>query len=224
MTIKIVTTESIDLTRTRSPALPVAPTEYSRQYADQLNSILRLYFNTLDNFVGQLNAGASSTVTGLRLPYGAFQDGTTQTAANTTTAYPITFNTTDFSNGVTMVSGSRFTVANAGIYNLQFSVQLSNSVNATEDIDIWFRKNGTDIPASNSRFGLAPRKDASNPFHIIAGLNYFVDMQANDYVQLVWCTSNVDANIKNYAAGTSPTRPSIPSVIATMTFVSALPT
>jgi hypothetical protein len=123
-----------------------------------------------------------------------------------------------------MVSGSRITVANAGMYNLQFSVQLNNSVNATEDIDIWFRKNGTDIPASNSRFGLAPRKDVSNPFHIIAGLNYFVDMQANDYVQLVWCTSNVGANIINYAAGTSPTRPSIPSVIATMTFVSALPT
>jgi hypothetical protein len=48
-------------------------------------------------------------------------------------------------------------------------------------------------------------------------------MQANDYVELVWRTSNVGANIINYAAGTSPTRPSIPSVIATMTFVSALP-
>ena len=224
MTTQIVTTEVLDLTRTKAPALPIAPVDYSRQYLDQLNNVLRLYFSQLDNFIAQLNAGATSTVTGLRLPYGAFQDSTTQTAANTTTAYPITFNTTDFSNGVTMVSGSRITVANAGIYNLQFSVQLNNSVNATEDIDIWFRKNGTDIPASNSRFGLAPRKDVSNPFHIIAGLNYFVDMQANDYVQLVWCTSNVDANIKNYAAGTSPTRPSIPSVIATMTFVSALPT
>ena len=224
MTTQIVTTEVLDLTRTKAPALPIAPVDYSRQYLDQLNNVLRLYFSQLDNFIAQLNAGATSTVAGLRLPYGAFQDSTTQTAANTTTAYPITFNTTDFSNGVTMVSGSRITVANAGMYNLQFSVQLNNSVNATEDIDIWFRKNGTDIPASNSRFGLAPRKDVSNPFHIIAGLNYFVDMQANDYVQLVWCTSNVDANIKNYAAGTSPTRPSIPSVIATMTFVSALPT
>ena len=224
MTNKIVTTESIELTRTRSPALPLAPTEYERQYQDQLNNILRLYFNTLDNFVGQLNAGASSTVTGLRLPYGAFQDGTTQTAANTTTAYPITFNTTDFSNGVTMVSGSRFTVANAGIYNLQFSIQLENLTTTIESIDIWFRKNGTDIPASNSRFGVSARKGAGNPSHLIAGLNYFIDMQANDYVELVWCTTDVLAKIIAYAAGTSPTRPSIPSVIATMTFVSALPT
>jgi hypothetical protein len=216
----IITIEGDVLTQTTPPALPHATEQYSRQYHDQMNNVLRLYFNTLNNLISQLRASATST---LRLPYGAFQDSTTQTAANTTTAYPITFNTTDFSNGVTMVSGSRFTVANAGMYNLQFSVQLNNSVNATEDIDIWFRKNGTNIPASNSRFGLAPRKDASNPFHIIAGLNYFVDMQANDYVELVWRTSNVGANIINYAAGTSPTRPSIPSVIATMTFVSALP-
>lgn len=220
MTTSIITIEGDVLTQTTPPALPHATEQYSRQYHDQMNNVLRLYFNTLNNLISQLRASASTTLT---LPYGAFQDSTTQTAANTTTAYPITFDTTDFSNGVTMVSGSRFTVTNAGLYNLQFSVQLNNSVNATEDIDIWFRKNGTDIPASNSRFGLAPRKDASNPFHIIAGLNYFVDMQANDYVQLVWRTSNVGANIINYAVGTSPTRPSVPSVIATLTFVSALP-
>jgi hypothetical protein len=122
-----------------------------------------------------------------------------------------------------MVSGSRFTVANAGMYNLQFSVQLNNTTNDTQDIDVWFRENGTDIPASNSRFGLAPRKSPSEPFHIIAGLNYFIKMQANDYVELIWRTSNVGADIVAYPAGTSPTRPSIPSVIATLTFVSKLP-
>jgi len=224
MTVKIVTTESIDLTRTRSPALPVAPTEYSRQYADQLNSILRLYFNTLDNFVGQLNAGASSTVTGLRLPYGAFQDSTSQTAASTTVAYPITFNTTDYSNGVTLESSSRIKAAYAGMYNVQFSVQLENTTNAPVDIEIWFRKNGTNIAASNSRFGLAARKNPGDPFHVIAGLNLIVDLQVNQYVELVWRTSDVGAGIAAYTAGTSPTRPAIPSIILTMTFVSALPT
>jgi hypothetical protein len=223
MTTSVITIEGDVLTQTTPPALPHAPDQYSRQYHDQMNNVLRLYFSTLNNLISQLKASGSTTITTLKFPYGAFQDGTTQTAANTTTAYPITFNTTDFSNGVTMVSSSRFTVANAGMYNLQFSVQLDNSTNNAVDVDIWFRKNGTDIPASNSRFGLAPRKSAGDPFHIIAGLNYFVDMQANDYVQLVWRTSDVGATIKNYAAGASPTRPSIPSVIATMTFVSALP-
>ena len=216
----IITIEGDVLTQTTPPALPHATDQYSRQYHDQMNNVLRLYFNTLNNLISQLRASATST---LRLPYGAFQDSTTQTAANTTTAYPITFNTTDFSNGVTMVSGSRFTVTNAGLYNLQFSVQIQNTTNAPHDIDIWFRKNGTNIPASNSRFGLAARKNPGDPFHVIAALNYFIDLQATEYVELVWCTGDVGAGLIAYAAGTSPTRPSIPSVIATMTFVSALP-
>jgi hypothetical protein len=210
-----------NLSNTSAPALPFAPTAYSREYQDILNNILRIYFLGVDNAVNNLLSGTGGQY--LAAPYGAFQDSTTQIAANTTTAYPITFNTTDFSNGVTMVSGSRFTVANAGMYNLQFSVQLDNSTNNAVDIDIWFRKNGTDIPASNSRFGSAPRKSAGDPFHIIAGLNYFIDMQANDYVELIWRTSDVGATIKNYAAGTNPTRPAIPSVIGTLTFVSRLP-
>ena len=222
MTTSIVVTESIELNRTKAPQLPAAPVVYERGYQDALTNIMRQYFNTLDNFVAQLSLSAGGSGTGLFLPYGAFQDSTTQTAANTTTAYVITFNTTDFSNGVTMVSGSRFTVANAGMYNLQFSVQLQNTTNTPHDIDIWFRKNGTNIPASNSRFGLAARKNPGDPFHLVGALNYFVDMQANDYVEIVWRTGDVGAGIIAYAAGTAPTRPSIPSVIATMTFVSAV--
>lgn len=205
---------------TSRPSLATAPVEYDRQFTDQLNNQLRLYFTQIDNLSATLLNTSGTRY--LSTPYGAFQDSTTQTAANNTTAYPITFNTTDFSNGVTMVSGSRFTVAYAGMYNLQFSIQLENTTNAGQDIDIWFRQNGTDIPASNSRFGLAPRKDVGDPFHIIAGLNYFAEMQAADYVELVWCTTDVGADIKAYAASTSPTRPAIPSVIATMTYVSRL--
>lgn len=159
----------------------------------------------------------------LQFPYGAFQSSTDQTAANTTTAYPVTFNTTDFSNGVTIASGSRITVANAGIWNLQFSIQLTNNTNATHDVDIWFRVNGTNVPASNSRFGLAPRKSAGDPYHIIAALNYFVSLNATDYVEIMWRTNDVGVYIEHYPVSASPTRPEIPSAIATMSFVSALP-
>jgi hypothetical protein len=208
------------LNGTSQSVLATAPVEYNRQYQDLLNNQLRLYFTQIDGLTSTL-----LNISGTRFlsaPYGAFQDSTTQTAANNTTAYPITFNTTDFSNGVTMVSNSRFTVEYAGMYNLQFSIQLENLTTAIESIDIWFRKNGTDILASNSRFGVSARKGAGNPSHLIAGLNYFIDMQANDYVELVWCTTDVLAKIVNYAAGTSPTRPSVPSVIATMSYVSRL--
>ena len=58
MTTNVVTTESDTLTRTKAPALPIAPSVYSRQYGDQLNNVLRLYFSQLDNFVGQFALGS----------------------------------------------------------------------------------------------------------------------------------------------------------------------
>ena len=155
-------------------------------------------------------------------PYGAFQDTTDQAAANTTTAYAITFDTTDFSNGITLSNSSRLNVAQAGIYNLQFSIQFTNTTNASQDVDVWFRKNGTDIAKSNSRFGFAPRKGAGDPFHTIAALNFFVSLAATDYVQIMWRPTDVGVSLEHFAAGTSPTRPAIPSVIATLSFVSNL--
>jgi hypothetical protein len=158
----------------------------------------------------------------INAPYGAFQDGTDQTAANTTTAYAITFDTTDFSNGVTLSNSSRLNVSQAGIYNLQFSIQFKNTTNDTQDVDVWFRKNGTNIDKSNSRFGLAPRKAAGDPSHIIGALNFFVNLAANDYIEIMWRPSDVGVSIEHYAASSTPTRPAVPSVIATLSFVSNL--
>ena len=160
----------------------------------------------------------------INAPYGAFQDGTDQTAANTTTAYAITFDTTDFSNGVTLSNSSRLNVAQAGIYNLQFSIQFTNTTNASQDVDVWFRKNGTNIDKSNSRFGFAPRKGVGDPFHTIAALNFFVSLAANDYVEIMWRTTDVGVSIEHYTTSSSPTRPAVPSVIATLSFVSNLST
>jgi len=153
-------------------------------------------------------------------PYGAFQDSTDQVAADTTTAYPVTFNTTDFSNGVSIASGSRITVANDGIWNLQFSIQLKNTTNSGQDVDIWFRKNGTNIDNSNSRFHPPARKGSGDPSHIIAALNFFVEMAANDYVEIVWRTENTGVSIEHFGTSTSPTRPAVPSAIVTISFVS----
>jgi hypothetical protein len=154
--------------------------------------------------------------------YGAFQDGTDQVAANTTTAYAITFDTTDFSNGVTLSNSSRLNVSQAGLYNLQFSIQFKNTTNDTQDVDVWFRKNGTNIDKSNSRFGLAPRKSAGDPSHMIGALNFFVNLAANDYIEIMWRPSDVGVSIEHFAASSSPTRPVVPSVIATLSFVSNL--
>lgn len=152
-------------------------------------------------------------------PYGSFQDSTDQTAASTTTAYPMTFNTTDFSNGVYLSNSSRMNVRNAGIYNVQFSVQLQNTDNAQHTVDIWFRKNGTNITASNSMFTVPAIKSASIYGHLIAAINYFVELTANDYVEIVWRAESTSVSIEQLPTQTSPTRPATPSVIATMQYV-----
>jgi hypothetical protein len=216
----VVTSETV-LTEFTAPNLPLAPYTYDSKYHEQQNNVLRLYFNQIDNIVRQLTT--STDTSGLRVPYGAFQDSTDQTAVSTTVAYPVTFNTTDFSNGVSVASNSRITVTTAGLYNLQFSIQLTNTTNASQDVDIWFRVNGTNVANSNSRFGLALRKSPGDPYHIIAALNYFISLNATDYIEIVWRTTDTGVYIEHYAASVSPTRPAIPSAIATMSFVSALP-
>lgn len=207
------------------PAIPSLGTSgivYSQNVQNQNNGLLRLFFTKLVNSLQSVFGPRGGKY--LNNPYGAFQDSTDQVAASTTVAYPVTFNTTDFSNGVTIASNSRITVADAGIWNLQFSLQFTNTTNASQDVDVWFRVNGTNITASNSRFGLAPRKDASDPFHVIMALNYFASLNATDYIEIMWRTTDTGVSIEQYAAGTSPTRPAVPSAIATMSFVSNLPT
>jgi hypothetical protein len=147
------------------PELPVSGVVYSGQLVNQTNGILRTFFIRLTSNLRALFGPRGGQY--LNTPYGAFQDTTDQTAGSTTTAYAITFNTTDFANGVTLSNSSRLNVTQSGLYNVQFSIQFKNTTNDSQDADVWFRKNGTDIANSNSRFGLAQRKSAGDPYNMI---------------------------------------------------------
>jgi hypothetical protein len=146
--------------------------------------------------------------------WGSFWSNQDQSAANTTTAYPITFNNTDpDSIGVSVVSNSQITFANAGVYNIQFSAQADRvSGSGSDSIDIWFRKNGTDIPESNGVITVAGGAAAAKT---IASWNYMLKLSAGDYVELAWRTSDINLQFIHEASATSPTRPAIPSVIVT---------
>ena len=146
--------------------------------------------------------------------WGSFWSNQDQSAANTTTAYPITFNNTDpDSIGVSVVSNSRITFANAGVYNIQFSVQADRiSGSGSDNIDIWFRKNGIDIAESNGVVTVAGGAAAAKT---IASWNYMLKLSAGDYVELVWRTSDTNLQLIHEDSASSPTRPAIPSVIVT---------
>ena len=214
--------DTTQLRPAQQPRLPAAPVEYDRFYIDALTGILRQYFNQLDNVMQSLIAGDGGRF--LRHLCGSFYDTTDQTAtANTATIITINSTDTPNTNGISIVDGSKITVVYAGVYNLQFSIQFQNTDNAIQDMSIWLRQNGTDLVGSNGLVSIPARKSASagEEAHEIIGWNYFVTMAAGDYIQLYWATTNTAVTIQAYPAGTSPTRPSTSSVVATMTFVSA---
>jgi len=143
--------------------------------------------------------------------YGTFHDNTTQTAAVINTAYPITFNSTDITHGVTIgTPTSRVVCSTAGVYNFQFSVQLNKASASAKKIWIWARINGTDVPNSATEVTLAGSNAA-----LVASWNFVLSMAANDYFELVWSTDDTACQITALTA-TAPV-PAIPSIILTVT-------
>jgi hypothetical protein len=208
----LIVTSQQQLVRITPPRLPAAPTEYERRYHDQFADILRLYFNRLESVLGQLNT--------LSVPYGAFSSDQDQTTtANVATL--MTLNTTDFNNGVS-ISSSKITVATAGIYNLQFSAQFVNTDSNVQDVYIWLKQSGVDISGSTG-FVSIPSRHGGTDGHAIVGWNYFLSMTAGQYIEIYWSVPNAAVSIQHLAASGTPTKPSTQSVVATMTFVSALP-
>jgi len=204
------------------PNLGTPGAVYDQRFETQSFGGLNVYFGKLTALFSALFGRRGGKW--INSPYGAFEDTTDQTAANTTTAYAIAFNTTNFSNGVTLSNSSRLNVAQAGIYDIQFSLQFKNTDNDGQDADVWFRKNGTNIANSNSRFHISARKSSGDPSHLIAAMNFFVSLAANDYVEIMWRPTNIAVSLEHFAASSTPDRPVIPSVIATLTFVSNLST
>lgn len=160
---------------------------------------------------GLLNNTATPTPLGY---YGAFSDYTNQTASAINTGYPFTFNTTDLTNQVSVVSNSRITIDNTGIYNLQFSAQFVNTDTQEHDVTIWLRKNGTDIVGSSGYVAVVAKHGGIDG-HVLPSWNYLLSVVAGDYFEIVWSTTSLNVSVATYAAGSPP--PSTASIIATVT-------
>jgi len=152
------------------------------------------------------------------MPYGAFQSLADQSiTANTATA--MTMDTTDYSDGVYLSNSSRLNVRNAGVYNFQWSGQFQNTDNQLHDVNVWLRKNGSDI-AGSTGFISIPNSHGGVNGHIVAGWNYFLQLNANDYIEIYWSATNAAISLEYYGTQTSPTRPSTASLITTLNYIS----
>jgi hypothetical protein len=143
--------------------------------------------------------------------YGSFYDTTSQTAAAINTAYAMTFNTTDLSVGVTRgTPTSRIFVDRPNVYNVQFSAQLDKTAGGVGLVWIWLRKNGVNVSDSAGQIRIQ-----GNNAEILAAWNYVIQLNAGDYIELMWEVD--DTSVILLAEAASAVHPSIPSVILTVT-------
>ena len=159
--------------------------------------------------------GVFSGYQSLHTNYGAFCSTGSQTNPVINVSRSMQLETTELASGVSVVAGSRITVANPGVYNLQFSAQLEKTNNGVNTVYIWFKKNGTNVPRSNTAIDVLKQAGGSGKF--VAAWNLVDQLDANDYYEIVWQSDTTDMSI--VAVSGSGNFPLIPSVIATMTQV-----
>lgn len=142
---------------------------------------------------------------------------------SSTTSIVLPFTNTDASNGVELDSADTshivFTVS--GYYNIQFSAQLANFTTSDDNVTLWFRQNGVDVPNSAGVQAVSA-KHGSFPGAAIISWNIILPISAGDYLELVYASDSGDTVLVTYPAGTAPVHPVSPSCILTATFVSAL--
>ena len=133
--------------------------------------------------------------------------------------YQVSISQTVASTTITGTCKSKVKCEIAGAYNVQFSVQMVNTDSNVHDIDVWMRKNGTNVPDSNSQFSV-PNKHGSVDGHLIGALNLFIDLAADEYIELMWATTDASTTIQYIGPQTAPVRPATPSVILTVSIAS----
>jgi hypothetical protein len=273
------------------PNLPLAPVGYERQYQDQLNNALRLYFNQLNNLssvligstggaflqfpngawhqdgyntlavsltntsttpiqvastAGFLSAGAliidselikytgktATTFTGItRGAYGSTKASHTagvyvaeaQPVPSSTTELVVSLTATDTANGIDLdpTDITKVVAAVAGYYNIQFSAQLLTFGSSIDNVTLWFRQNGVDVPYSAGIVSI-PAIHGGKPGAAIVSWNLVMALNAGDYFQLIIASESGNTVAATYPPGTAPVHPASPSIILTATFVSAL--
>jgi hypothetical protein len=186
-----------------------------------INGIIQAQLPNVKLTTLTFNDNTTMTTAAKPLYNGSFEDtSTNQVSGGITTANLVTVNTTTTSNGVSIVSGSKITFANAGDYHVNFLGQFKFTGGASSyDVTVWIAKGsgaGASSPIANtaSTFTLT----SSQGSQIMANVTDIINVAAGDYIQFYWYTSVAPSAGPNgiylatTAAGTSPTRPASPAV------------
>jgi hypothetical protein len=214
----MIVTSVYELNQVAAPNLPLAPTVYEPRYQDQVNNVLRLYFNRLDAILEQLKTSDSIDPSNVNFPNGLFFNTADQTLAAVDTGYPITFNQTYLNNFVALqtASTSKIEVAVAGVYNFQLSAQLKSTNASAKDVQIWIKRGTTTIGYSGHRYTI---EGSDN--HMNVNWIFDIDLAAGEYIEMYWGAD--DTNVTMEAIAASAPYPAVASAVMAVNFVARLP-
>lgn len=200
----------------KSPFLPLAPEQLSKQYMDKFNNTLRLYFTQIDGVVGAVVGSNGGQY--IDCPNGLFFNTADQTFAVANTAYPVVFSATYLHSAVQLKSGStsQIEVLVNGVYNFQYTGQVLSSSSSAKTIYLWIARNGTDIGYSTR----AKTVNINNGYVDIAW-SFDIDLAAGEYIELKAAVTDTDLKLDAVAA-TSP-HPGIPSSVISVNYIAPLP-
>ena len=205
------------------PRLPDHPPAYSSGFMMTFNNVLRLYFNRLANLLNAL-VGPNGGVY-IQNPHAMLMSDEDQANPSITGANQLSFNQPVITQGVRVENTDEIWFDQPGQYLVTFTLQVSNRSNAVQEFEVWTGYNGSNYPLSNTRFDVPARKSVSVYGHTVPAITgiFTVLNPDTEYLTIKWWASSTDVFLEHYAAGTSPTRPEISSVIMTINFVSRLP-
>jgi hypothetical protein len=218
------------LTNPRSPALPLAQTEFSPQYTNRYSNILRLYFNQLDAaWQGVLGTNGSQY---LQTPHIAASANADQIASGDDVPTLVSWDAVESISGFTLDPGGYAIADQDGVYKIDYSLQLANTDNASHDVFVWLQVNGDLVSGSSSRFTVPARKSAGVFGFIVAYSSIEFEITKDDEIRLWWATEKAynpvgpvaGVYMENLPAQTLPyPRPSNPSAVGSINYVSRLP-
>lgn len=205
------------------PRLPDHPPQYSSGIMTTVNNVLRLYFNRLSGILNTLFGPDGGVY--IQNPHALLMSNQDQANAGITVSNQLSFNQPIITQGIRVEDTNEIYFDQPGQYLVNFRLQVSNRSNEVQEFEVWAGYDGADYPLSNSRFDVPARKNSvlfghANPS--ISGI-FTVGNPDTEYLTIKWFATSTDVFLEHYAAGVSPTRPEIPSVIMTINFVSRLP-
>ncbi len=212
---------------TKSPNLPIAPTDYARQHFDILNNVLRLYFSRIDGVFQNLFGTLGGKY--IESPHIAALGTADQFASADDTPTLVLFDTLEGAAGFTLNLSGSATASQSGVYKIDYSLQFVNTDNVQHDVFLWLEVNGSGLAGSSSRFTIPARKSAGVYGYLIAYSSVTFTINADDEIELYWATEKAynavgpveGVYMEHLNAITSPyARPSNPAAVGSIVFVS----